>query len=59
MTLQRPEIAWETGLVLPLSWWLVLSSAAASGQKAVVPAAVREPVAPSVDHGLPQDTGAR
>ena len=59
VTLQRPAVAWETWLVLPLSWWLVLSSAAAPGQKAVVPPAVREPVTPSVDHGLPQDTGAR
>src|SRR5919199_1212498 len=40
VTLQWPEVAWETWLVLPLSWWLVLSSAAAPGQQAVVPPAL-------------------
>src|SRR5919202_2852466 len=44
VTLQRPEVAWETWLVLPLSWWLVLSSAAGPGQVAVAAPTVSEPV---------------
>jgi hypothetical protein len=43
VTLQQPEIAWETWLVLPLSWWLVLAAASEPVRAAVAPLAVLLP----------------